>query len=67
MQPRERQLGEPGQALVVRDALDAAFGLARGEAPEHYRIAKAALDLLAEVLRTGRTRNARTTLLPLAA
>jgi len=34
---------------VQRDALDAAFGLTRGEAPEHYRIAMAALDLLAEV------------------
>jgi hypothetical protein len=34
---------------VQRDALDAAFGLTRDVAPEHYRIAMAALDLLAEV------------------
>ncbi|HEY2201074.1 MAG TPA: AAA family ATPase, partial [Solirubrobacteraceae bacterium] len=34
---------------VQRDALDAAFGLTDEVAPEHYRIAMAALDLLSEV------------------
>jgi AAA ATPase-like protein len=34
---------------VQRDALDAAFGLTRELAPEHYRIAMAALDLISEV------------------
>src|SRR3954449_11720160 len=34
---------------VQRAALDAAFGLTRDVAPEHYRIAMAALDLVAEV------------------
>src|SRR4051812_8743524 len=34
---------------VQRAALDAAFGLTRDVAPEHYRIAMAALDLIAEV------------------
>jgi predicted ATPase len=34
---------------VQRAALDAAFGLTDEVAPEHYRIAMAALDLLAEV------------------
>jgi DNA-binding CsgD family transcriptional regulator len=34
---------------VQRDALDTAFGLTRDVAPEHYRIAMASLDLLAEV------------------
>ena len=34
---------------IQRDALDAAFGLTREVAPEHYRIAMATLDLLAEV------------------
>lgn len=34
---------------IQRDALDAAFGLTGDVAPEHYRIAMAALDLLAEV------------------
>src|SRR3954454_5612065 len=34
---------------VQRAALDAAFGLTREEAPEHYRIAMAALDLLSDV------------------
>jgi DNA-binding CsgD family transcriptional regulator len=34
---------------VQRAALDAAFGLTREVAPEHYRIAMAALDLVAEV------------------
>ena len=32
-----------------REALDAAFGLTGGPAPEHFRIAMAALDLLSEV------------------
>jgi AAA ATPase domain len=35
--------------VVMRDALDAAFGLTRDEAPEQYRIAMAALDLVSEV------------------
>ncbi len=34
---------------VQRDALDAAFGLTREVAPEPYRIAMAALDLVSEV------------------
>jgi DNA-binding CsgD family transcriptional regulator len=34
---------------VQRDALDAAFGLTREVAPEHYRIAMAALDLISDV------------------
>src|SRR5919201_398745 len=34
---------------VQRAALDAAFGLAHEVAPEHYRIAMAALDLVSEV------------------
>jgi DNA-binding CsgD family transcriptional regulator len=34
---------------IQRDALDAAFGLTREVAPEHFRIAMAALDLVAEV------------------
>jgi len=34
---------------VQRAALDAAFGLTCGAAPEHYRIAMAVLDLLSEV------------------
>ena len=34
---------------VQRAALDAAFGLTSEDAPEHYRIAMAALDLLSEV------------------
>ena len=34
---------------VLRDALDAAFGLTHGAAPERFRIAMAALDLLSEV------------------
>jgi DNA-binding CsgD family transcriptional regulator len=43
---RERALDLPG---VQRAALDAAFGLTDEAAPEHFRIAMAALDLLAEV------------------
>jgi DNA-binding CsgD family transcriptional regulator len=43
---RERAVELPS---IQRDALDAAFGLTRDVAPEHYRIAMAALDLLAEV------------------
>jgi DNA-binding CsgD family transcriptional regulator len=43
---RERAVELPS---IQRDALDAAFGLTREVAPEHYRIAMAALDLLAEV------------------
>lgn len=43
---RDRAVGLPA---IQRDALDAAFGLTREVAPEHYRIAMAALDLLAEV------------------
>lgn len=35
--------------VVQRAALDAAFGLTREAAPEHYRIAMAALDLLSDV------------------
>src|ERR1700754_5241799 len=38
---RERAVELP---QVQRDALDAAFGLTREAAPEHYRIAMAALD-----------------------
>src|SRR3954467_9208252 len=34
---------------VHRAALDAAFGLTQEAAPEHYRIAMAALDLLSDV------------------
>jgi hypothetical protein len=34
---------------VMRSALDAAFGLSRDAAPEHYRIAMAALDLVSEL------------------
>src|SRR3954471_20768208 len=34
---------------VQRAALDAAFGLTREAAPEHFRIAMAALDLLSDV------------------
>ena len=34
---------------VLRGALDAAFGLTHGAAPERFRIAMAALDLLSEV------------------
>jgi predicted ATPase len=34
---------------IQRDALDAAFGLTREVTPEHYRIAMASLDLIAEV------------------
>jgi hypothetical protein len=34
---------------VQHEALDSAFGLTREVAPEHYRIAMAALDLLSEV------------------
>jgi predicted ATPase len=34
---------------LQRDALDAAFGLTGEVAPEHYRIAMASLDLIAEV------------------
>ena len=34
---------------IQRAALDAAFGLTGDDAPEHYRIAMAALDLLSEV------------------
>ena len=43
---RGRAAGLPD---IVRAALDAAFGLTLGEAPEHYRIAMAALDLVSEV------------------
>jgi DNA-binding CsgD family transcriptional regulator len=43
---RERAVELPA---VQRAALDAAFGLADGGAPEHYRIAMAALDLLSDV------------------
>ena len=38
-----------GLPQVLRDALDAAFGLTDGAAPERFRIALAALDLLSEV------------------
>ena len=34
---------------IQRDALDAAFGLTRAAAPEHYRIAMASLDLVSDV------------------
>jgi DNA-binding CsgD family transcriptional regulator len=43
---RERAVELPP---VQRDALDAAFGLTREVAPEHYRIAMASLDLVSEV------------------
>jgi DNA-binding CsgD family transcriptional regulator len=43
---RERAAELPA---VQRAALDAAFGLADGGAPEHFRIAMAALDLLSDV------------------
>ncbi len=43
---RERMVQLPP---VQRDALDAAFGLGPGFAPEPYRIAMAALDLVSEV------------------
>ena len=43
---RERAAGLPP---VQRDALDAAFGLTGAVAPEHYRIAMASLDLVADV------------------
>src|ERR1700754_3309585 len=43
---RERAVELPP---VQRDALDAAFGLTREAAPEHYRIAMAALDLVSDV------------------
>ena len=43
---RERAVDLPP---VQRDALDAAFGLTREVAPEHYRIAMASLDLVSDV------------------
>ena len=43
---RERAVELPP---IQRDALDAAFGLTREAAPEHFRIAMAALDLLSDV------------------
>ena len=43
---RERAVELPP---VQRDALDAAFGLTREVAPEHYRIAMASLDLVSDV------------------
>ena len=43
---RERVVELP---QIQRDALDAAFGLTREEAPEHYRIAMASLDLLSDI------------------
>jgi len=43
---RERAVELPP---IQRDALDAAFGLTREVAPEPYRIAMAALDLVSEV------------------
>src|ERR1700759_5545833 len=43
---RERAVELPS---IQREALDAAFGLAPEVAPEHYRIAMAALDLVSEV------------------
>ncbi|HWE12453.1 MAG TPA: ATP-binding protein, partial [Solirubrobacteraceae bacterium] len=36
-------------APALRAALDAAFGLASDDVPEHFRIAMAVLDLLSEV------------------
>src|SRR3954454_14564452 len=39
--------------VVQRAALDAAFGLTHDVAPEHYRIAMAALDLVSEVAADG--------------
>jgi DNA-binding CsgD family transcriptional regulator len=47
---RERALELPP---IQRDALDAAFGLTRDVAPEPYRIAMAALDLVSEVATDG--------------
>jgi DNA-binding CsgD family transcriptional regulator len=38
-----------GRTAELPDALDAAFGLTRDVAPEHYRIAMAALDLIFEL------------------
>jgi DNA-binding CsgD family transcriptional regulator len=43
---RERAVGLPP---VQRDALEAAFGLTREVAPEHYRIAMASLDLVSDI------------------
>ena len=43
---RERAVELPP---IQRDALDAAFGLTREVAPEHYRIAMASLDLVSDV------------------
>jgi DNA-binding CsgD family transcriptional regulator len=43
---RERAAGLPP---IQRDALDAAFGLTREVATEHYRIAMASLDLVSDV------------------
>ena len=43
---RERAVELPP---IQRDALDAAFGLTREAAPEHYRIAMASLDLVSDV------------------
>ena len=43
---RERAVQLPS---VQRDALNAAFGLTDEEAPEHFRIAMAALDLISDV------------------
>src|SRR6476619_7129049 len=56
---RERVVELPS---IQRDALDAAFGLAPEVAPEHYRIAMAALDLVSEVgTDAPRSRTARCT------
>jgi predicted ATPase len=47
---RERAVELPP---IQRDALDAAFGLTREVAPEHYRIAMASLDLVSDVAGDG--------------
>ena len=47
LRPVRRRVAE--LPAVQRAALDAAFGLTHAVAPEHYRIAMAALDLVSEV------------------
>jgi DNA-binding CsgD family transcriptional regulator len=51
LRPVRLRAGELPQ--IQRDALDAAFGLTRDVAPEPYRIAMAALDLVSEVAADG--------------
>ena len=47
LRPVRERAAEPPP--IQRDALDAAFGLTREVAPEHYRIAMASLDLVSDV------------------